>query len=328
MLQFTIARDRLARYTHLCFQRGPGEPPIVASPGAPDLDPGTPNLVYYGLPLAPLMSHDVTGPMSAPFRVDMRHFIFKAHTGAHDRRLRVTFDRVELKQPVAGPTVNVQWSVGTAASGPVAHAAITGSTITLGGASHVLYQPENAPLPIRFEVQGLGAAAVSYLPPATPTAANFTPWGLGYRFLDVPGFRVHFRVELEPNLPRAWEVVLQSVTLNGAPLGDYEFAVGSGGVRSAWGNAFKLAAVGPGLVVPVVANSVTARSSFIPGEPYRVSLLALHRQTMGLVALSMAPASTASNVVETLGFTSPMGAAFGLQAQVVVRSVVVPQVFA
>lgn len=328
MLQFTIGRDRLSRYTHLCFQRGPGEPPIVATAGAPDLDPGTPNLVYYGLPLSPLMSHDVTGPSIAPFRVDMRHFIFKAHTGAHDRRLRVTFDRVELKQPIAGPTVNVQWTVGGAASGQVAHAAITGSTITLGGASQVLYQPENAPLPIRFEVQGLGAAAVSYAPPATPTAATFTPWGLGYRFLDVPGFRVHFRVEQEPNLPRAWEVTLQSVTMNAGPAGAYEFAVQSGGVRSAWGNPFNLVGVGPGMVVPVVANAVTVRSSFIPGEAYRASFLALHRPSMGLVTLSMAPVSTSSSVTETLNLATAGAAPFQLQAQVVVRPVVVPQAFA
>lgn len=327
MLQFTIGRDRLARYTHLCFQRGPGEPPIVATPGAPDLDPGTPHLVYYGLPLAPLLGHDVAGPSIAPFGVDMRHFIFKAHTGSHDRRLRVTFDRVELKQPVPGPAVNVQWIVGGVASGQVAHAAITGSTITLGGASRVLYQPENAPLPIRFEVQGLGAAAVSYAPPATPTAANFTPWGLGYRFLDVPGFRVHFRVEHEPNLPRAWEVTLQSVTLQGAPVGAYEFAVQSGGVRSAWGNPFNVAAAAPSIVVPVTPNAVTTRSSFVPGEAYRVSLLALHRPTMGLVSLAMTPASMGAAVTETLGFATLAAIPFGLQAQVVVRSVVVPQVF-
>jgi hypothetical protein len=327
MLQFSIARARLQGYTHLCFQRGPNEPPIVATPGTPDLDPGVPNLFYYGLPLAPLMTHDVAGPTIAPFGVDMRHFIFKAHTRQHDRRLRITFDRVELKQPAPAAVLNVQWTVGGVASGQRPHAAITGGTITLGGASHVLYQPENAPLPLRFEVQGLGAANISYAPPATPTAANYTPWGLGYRFLDVPGFRVHFRVEQEPNLPRAWEAALQSVTIHAGPMGMYEFAVQSGGVRSAWGNAFNLAGVGPGMVVPVVANAVTVRSSFIPREAYRVTFLALHRPTMGLVTIPMAPISMASNVTETLNLATTVGAPFQLQAQVVVRSVVVPQVF-
>jgi hypothetical protein len=177
-------------------------------------------------------------------------------------------------------------------------------------------------------VQGLGAANVSYAPPATPTAANYTPWGLGYRFLDVPGFRVHFRVEQEPNLPRAWEATLQSVTLLGAPVGNYEFAVQSGGVRSAWGNLFNVAAVAPNVVVPVVANAVTVRSSFIPGEAYRVTFLALHRPTMNLVTIPMAPASMASNAVETLNFATVAGSPFQLQARVGVRSVVVPQVFA
>ncbi|MCA9705263.1 MAG: S8/S53 family peptidase [Myxococcales bacterium] len=336
MLQFSIARARLQRYTHLCFQRGPGEPPIVATPGAPDLDPGTPHLFYYGLPVDALLRHDVTSAPVAPFGVDMRHFIFKAHTGAHDRRLRITFDRVELKQPVAATPVNVQWTINGVASGPRPHVARTGhvpvataaATLHLGGASQVLYQPEATPLTIRFEVQGLGAANVSYAPPATPTSATFTPWGLGHRFLDVPGFRVHLRVELEPNLPRAWEVALVGATLLGAPVGDYDFAVASGGVRSAWGNAFNVGAVTPNLVVPVTPNAVTVRSPFIPGEAYRVRLLAQHRQTMNRVILPATPASVASNAIETLNFATVGGSPFQLQGQVQVRSVVVPQVFA
>jgi hypothetical protein len=328
MLQFTIRKTRLQNYTHLCFQRGANEPPIVATPGSPDLEAGAPapNLVYYGLPLVPLMNHRTTGADIAPFRVDMRHFIFKAHTNQHDRRLRITFDRVVINGAVAGDSVEVQWTVGGAASGYRRHFARQNATTFLGGASHVFYQPDNAALNISFEVRTLGTANSNYQPPATPTATNFTPWGLGYRFMEVAGqFRVYFRVEQEPNLPRGWRVALNRVRLRNVPVGRYIFAVESGGVRSGWSAPTNVAAVTPQIDVAVPAATVVARSPFVPNHAYQSGFRFQNLADMSTGQLTQQPASMAMNAVENMTLiTNPVTA----EGTFEVRSEVVPQVFA
>jgi hypothetical protein len=260
-IQFSIKRAQLSDFTHLVFQRAPDQPTVVATAGSHDLDTArtpSPARTFYGLPLAPLLAHDVSGHDIAPWHVSLQHFIFKAKTNEHGRHLRVTFDQVEVLQGPDGDytcsaTVNTN---AVSAMASVHHHSGTHKTIYLEASTTPFFASATDPITISFTLNGPSGtsayARVAYRPPkfsgdrdphgTQPLGPN-TPWGFGDRVL-VDGsnkMRVHFRVEQEPNLPRFWRVNVDSV--NVARPGNYRVKVAVNGLR--FGGHVAATAAGP-----------------------------------------------------------------------------------
>lgn len=231
-LQLSIARAQLAAYTHLAFRR-PGSANGAAV-----------STCYYGLPLAPLLSHDTTGAEIAPFKVSLTHFVAKAKTDDFDRRLRVTFDRVVL--PTG--TQPGDWRLtGNAAGTSTGQRTVRGKAgprpTFLDGPewSKSVVAPADGDLVVTFEGSGPGGAAIApvtgtFSGRSTPADPTVLPYGIGVRRLTGPnGLEVHVTIEHEPAIARKWKVELCHVTCTG-PIrpGAYRFCVEADNVRSAW----------------------------------------------------------------------------------------------